>query len=200
MCNFAEKVIMNKLFTILVATALVGGMTSCGEKKKKTDVIIAHKPTAPAKVTTQKMSHDKQTRETTWVGSEYKVMVERTADTTRPALKIDDHTRYYDNKINVRILRQDGSEFFNRTFTKADFASCLDENTKEKGALLGIVFVKADNDQLDFAASVGSPDIASDEYVPMVLKISKMGKVSIALDTSLDTDGNEKASSEEDEA
>ncbi len=191
---------MNRLFTILVATALVGGMTSCSEKKKKTDVIITHKPTAPTKVTTQKMSHDKQTRETSWVGSEYKVVVERTADTAQPVLKIDDHTRYYDNKINVTILRQDGSEFFNRTFTKTDFASCLDKETTDKGALLGIVFVQAHNDQLEFAASVGSPDIASDEYVPLVLKISKMGKVSVALDTSLDTDGNEKASSEEDEA
>ena len=47
------------------------------------------------------------------------------------------------------------------------------------GALLGIVYVKAEGDYLYFAASVGSPDVTSDEYVPLVLKISRMGSISI---------------------
>lgn len=48
------------------------------------------------------------------------------------------------------------------------------------GALLGIVYVKAEGDYLYFAASVGSPDVTSDEYVPLVLKISRMGSISIS--------------------
>ena len=38
-----------------------------------------------------------------------------------------------------------------------------------------------------FAASVGSPDKMSDEYVPLVLTISRGGTVNIAKDTQLDT-------------
>ena len=64
------------------------------------------------------------------------------------------------------------------------------------GALLGIVFDKAEGDNLCFAASVGSPDITSDEYLPLVLKISRMGAVSISKDQVLDTEsGTESTSS-----
>lgn len=190
---------MDKLYSALVAVALTGALASCGEKKKKDNIIITHKTVTPAKVQTQKMSDATQSQEIPWVGATYTVEVKRTADTSVPVLQIDDHTRYYDNKITVRVLRADGSEFFNRTFKKQDFERCLDKATKEKGALLGIVFLEAKGDQLKFAASVGSPDIASDEYVPLVLKISKMGAVSISEDTSLDTGGDEKTSSDEDE-
>ena len=56
-----------------------------------------------------------------------------------------------------------------------------------KGALLGIVFDRAEGASLWFAASVGSPDKMSDEYVPLLLKISRGGGISIARDTQLDT-------------
>ena len=54
-------------------------------------------------------------------------------------------------------------------------------------ALLGIVFDKVEDGVLRFAASVGSPDKASDEYIPLVLKISRSGSVSISKDTQFDT-------------
>ena len=81
-------------------------------------------------------------------------------------------------RLPLTILRKDGSEFFSRTFTKSDFDSCIDDSYKDKGALLGIVFDRAEGDYLYFAASVGSPDKTSDEYIPMVLKLSKTGSVS----------------------
>ena len=49
----------------------------------------------------------------------------------------DDNTKYFDNKITVRILRKDGTEFFYRTFLKTDFTGYLDKNTQQNGALLG---------------------------------------------------------------
>ena len=45
----------------------------------------------------------------------------------------------------------------------------------------------AEGDNIVFAASVGSPDKMSDNYVPLVLKISRVGGVTIARDTKLDT-------------
>ena len=192
---------MNRIVPILFVAALAAMTTSCSEKKKS-DVIIAPKPEAPKPKKTQAMSGYEQARDVEWLGTTYKIIVKREADTSLPQAQGDDNTKYYDNKITVRILRKDGTEFFNRTFTKSDFSGYLDNDTKEKGALLGIVFVEAAGDNLTFAGSVGSPDITSDEYVPLVVKISRTGAVSIGKDTHLDTGGddeNEKTSSDEDE-
>jgi len=183
---------MKRINYIFLITLVLGMMVSCAEKKKS-NIIIAPKPVA--KVTnkpTQKMSEYEQARDVEWLGSIYKVIVKRTSDSELPIVKIDDTNKYYDNKISLRVLRKDGSEFFKRIFTKSDFTSYLDTHTKEQGALLGIVYVKAESDNLLFAASVGSPDVASDEYVPMVLKISRFGAVSITKDQLLDTDSGEE--------
>ena len=173
-------------------TALVAGMLCGCAEKKKSNIIIAPKPVAknPNKPT-QKMSNYEQAREIEWLGSTYKVVVKRECDPSLPIVQLDENNKYYDNKITVRILRKDGTEFFNRSFTKAAFDGYLDAHTQEQGALLGIVYVKAEGDNLCFAASVGSPDVTSDEYVPLVLKISRMGAVAISKDQLLDTDGDE---------
>ena len=76
--------------------------------------------------------------------------------------------------------------------------NCLDENTKKNGVLLGIVLDRADGDNLIFAASVGSPDVLSDEFIPMVLTVGRMGDVSIKRDTTMDT-SNDQEQQEEDE-
>ena len=183
---------INSILMLGLAACLV---TSCGEKKKS-NIIIAPKPVAQVKKATQKMSEYEQSRDIEWVGSTYKIVVKRTCDTSLPIIKVDENNKYYDNKIAVRILRKDGTEFFNRSFVKSDFEGYLDSHTKEAGALLGIVYVKAEGDYVYFAASVGSPDVTSDEYVPLVLKISRMGSVSISKDQLLDTDGDNKPSSD----
>ena len=90
----------------------------------------------------------------------------------------------------MKILRKDGTVFFNRTFSKADFINQIDASYKD-GALLGVVYDKCDGNNLYFAASVGSPDKSSDEYVPLKMTLSRTGGVSIARDTQLDTGSNE---------
>ena len=75
--------------------------------------------------------------------------------------------------------------------------------------MLGLVYVQAEGNNLVFAGSVGSPDVTSDEYVPLVVKISRMGAGSVGKDTKLDTGSDEedddntneqqKTSSDEDE-
>lgn len=185
-----------KRINYILMTALVAGMLCSCAEKKKSNIIIAPKPVAKNQnKPTQKMSNYEQARDIEWLGSTYKVVVKRECDTSLPILQLDENNKYYDNKITVRILRKDGTEFFNRSFTKAAFESYLDSHTKEAGALLGIVYVKAEGDNLCFAASVGSPDVTSDEYVPLVLKISRMGAVGISKDQLLDTDGDENDNS-----
>lgn len=173
---------------ILLSILAIGLMASCAEKKKS-KIIIAPKPVAQVtNKPTQEMSGYEQSRDVEWLGNHYKVVVKREADHELPIIQLDKTNKYYDNKITIRILRSDGTEFFNHTFTKAAFEGNLDKKTKSTGALLGIVFDKAEGNNLCFAASVGSPDITSDEYLPLVLKISRMGAVSISKDQVLDTD------------
>lgn len=187
-----------KRFDYIFLTILTAGLLTACAEKKKSDVIIAPKPAAKVKnKPVQKMGDYEQRKDVAWLGSTYQVCVKRQSDTGLPVVKNDGESRYYDNKITVRILRKDGSEFFNRTFTKTNFADFLDKHTQETGALLGIVYVKAEGDYLFFAASVGSPDVASDEYVPMVLQISRMGTVSISKDQLLDTGSDDSADKRE---
>ena len=134
----------------------------------------------------QKMGDYQQSREVEWLEKTYTVSVDFKADPELPLVK-DGKQRYYDNRIRLRILRPDGSEFLNREFTKADFLPYLDNTYGKEGALLGIVLDRAEGDNLLFAASVGSPDKSSDEYLPLVMKISRMGNVTILRDVQLDT-------------
>ena len=131
------------------------------------------------------MGDNTVSRKVGWVGGIYTVEVKRHADKSLAKASDGSH-EYYDNKISVRILRQNGSEFFNREFTKADFKAKVDDQYYKNGALLGIVFVRSEGPELVFAASVGNPDKSSDEYVPLVLKISKLGTVTITQDENLE--------------
>ena len=175
---------MKRIDYILIGLLAISSLTACTEKKKS-NIIIAPKQVAKVvNKATQKMSEYEQTREADWVGSHYKVVVKRSSDKELPVLQLDENTKYYDNRISFKVLRSD------------DFTSYIDKHTQDMGALLGIVYVKAEGDYLYFAASVGSPDVTSDEYVPLVLKISRMGSISISKDEKLDT--NASAEEEED--
>ncbi len=185
---------MNKtrLFTAITTIALATATfcVSCGHKPE-TENIIARKPQKTVKKEVMKVGDYSQNREVQWLGNTYQVIVERKADTSLAIVKDENGNRYYDNTITVDIKRNDGTSFFHRTFTKADFADCT-EDSEAGGALLGIVFDKAEGKTLRFAASVGSPDKMSDEYVPLVVSISNMGQVTIKKDTQLDTGSDQQ--------
>jgi len=186
---------MKRYLFILMAAATM--LTACQEKKQST-VIIAPKPEAPKPSGPVVMQDMNAQNDVEWIGKTYKVVVSRKVDRELPMVEVEPGKKAYDNRINLRILRPDGSEFFNRDFTKQAFASCLDEPTKKNGVLLGIVLDRADGDNLIFAASVGSPDVLSDEFIPMVLTVTRMGDVSIKRDTTMDT-SNGQEQEEEDE-
>ena len=177
---------MKQIATLMMAGILAGTFVSCKEKQPSNDIIITKPVEKPKPKTTQKIGDYAQTIEMPWVGATYKVAIERKADTTLSIVDDGEGNKYYDNRISVRIIRQDGSEFFNRTFSKQDFISYVDDIYKKNSALLGIVPDKAEGDYIVFAASVGSPDKNSDEYVPLVLKVSRFGDVKISKDTQMD--------------
>lgn len=176
----------NYLAIAFVAGCLTVGLVSCKEKKVQTDIITT-KPVVEKAKPTQVMGDYEQTVPVDWVGSTYQVVTRRAADKSLPVIDEGQGEKFYDNRITVRIVRKDGSEFFAKTFTKDDFASCVSASYRRNSALLGIVFDKAETDHLVFAASVGSPDQSSDDYVPLLLRISRYGDVSMSKDMQLDT-------------
>ena len=105
--------------------------------------------------------------------------------------------KFFDNRVKVRIIRKDGTDFFNKTFSKSNFLSYLSSSLGKNGALLGVVFDRAEGDYVYFAASIGSPDKSSDEYVPLIVRVSRFGDVYISKDTMLDT-GSDVESMDED--
>uniref|UniRef100_A0AB33J4P7 DUF4738 domain-containing protein n=2 Tax=unclassified Prevotella TaxID=2638335 RepID=A0AB33J4P7_9BACT len=188
---------MQRFLSFIISCTLIGGLTGCGKSKKSQD-IITHKPKVQVvNKKPQKIGDYQQTRDVEWLGATYKVLVVRQANQSLQQVDDGNGNRYYDNQITVKIIRKDGSEFFNRAFTKADFESYVDDIYKKNSALLGIVLDEAQGDKLRFAASVGSPDRMSDEYVPLVLVISRTGGVSISKDSQLDTgNGTQKTEDE----
>ena len=182
---------MEKKYLVLATAMCTILLTACKEKKN-TDTIIAPKPVKAVQRGPMDMQETKQEWDADWADKQYKILIVRTPDSGLPLAQDEAGQKYHDNTISVRILRADGSEFFAKTFTKTDFNQYLDDNTKKNGALLGIVFDKLENDHLRFAASVGSPDVLSDQYMPMVLTISRMGAVSIVKDNTLDAGGLEE--------
>lgn len=171
-----------------ITTLLLAALVGCGEKKQNSDIIVK-KPAAVAKKTIQRVGDYSQSMTFEWGGANYTVAVERKADATLPLIDDGSGNQYYDNCISVRIIRSDGSDFFNRKFTKQFFKDYVGQGY-QNGALLGIVFDRVEDGQLRFAASVGSPDKTSDEYVPMVMKISRQGDISVARSTELETNGD----------
>ena len=194
MIRIKMKEMKRYLFILMAAAAM---LTACQEKKEST-VIIAPKP-EPVKPSGPILMQDmKAENSVEWIGKTYKVIVNRKVDRELPMVEVEPGKKAYDNRISLTIVRPDGTEFFNKEYTKAAFMNCLDESTKKNGVLLGIVLDRADGDNLIFAASVGSPDVLSDEFIPMVLTVGRMGDVGIKRDTTMDT-SNDQEQQEEDE-
>lgn len=176
----------NLLGVCLVAFSLLT-VCSCKKEKNNTIIITEKKPLIIKDSQPHKMGDYKQSRTIDWVGNKYTVETQLTADNSLPLAK-DGIVRYYDNRITLRIVRSDGTDFLKKSFTKVFFKDYVDNIYYTDGALLGIVFVKAEGNHLVFAASVGNPDKSSDEYVPLVLKINNFGNVTVSKDTRLDTE------------
>lgn len=182
--------IVSKILVLSVTFLCALTLSSC-KKKTNNNIIIVKKPIVVKANKPQKTGDATAVNKATWLGASYKIETTIRADVSLP-LATDGVSEFYDNRVTVRILRSDGSEFFSRTFTKADFKPYVDNAYYKDGALLGIVFDKAQGSQLRFAASVGSPDKSSDEYVPLVLTVNNQGAVAISRDTEADATAPEE--------
>ena len=171
---------MKKLLSLMVLTALGAALVACGGKKKSDDIIAPKvekvKPSEPVK-----MQEYKDTNYVKWVeGRYYHLTVLRQPCDTLPMVKDETGQKFVDNLFQMTVTRTDGSVFFDRKFTKNSFNKYINEDYRNTGILEGIVFDKVDGDWLVFAASVAHPQ--TDEYIPLVIKLSRMGVLEISQD------------------
>ena len=174
--------IMKQVCFFAALTVVVLAFTACSEKKKSTDIITQRvetvKPQGP-----ERMQEYNDSRDVAWIGKQYKVNVHRQPGDSLPMVKDETGQKYVDNIISVSVMRADGSKFYSHQFTKADFLQYLDDDYSKTGILEGLVFDKADGDWLEFAASVSHPH--TDEYIPLVVRLSRMGQLTIQRDTQM---------------
>ncbi len=176
--EFENKNNMNKAIIYGLPLLLVG-VASCKDKPQS-NIIIAHKPVVVAKQHKPRAIGDVvRNNNISWVGGKYTVRITVKCDTSLP-LATDGVTSYYDNRVNISIIRSDGSSFFNHTFTKSDFKNHVDANYYEHGALIGIIFEKVEGDKLKFAASIGNPDRSIDDFASLDITINHLGGISIS--------------------
>ena len=168
----------------VLALTFVGLLaTSCGKKKQHDDIIVqeteAPQPQAPIR-----MQDYKDIKDVQWLGKQYQVEVTRTASDSLAMVKDETGQQFVDNRIVLKVIRQDGSVFCTKTFTKAAFNACLDDDYRKTGILEGFVFDKAEGNHLFFAASVCHPQ--TDEYIPMVVTLSNFAEVGISKDQQME--------------
>ena len=169
---------------------------SCAEKKKTND-IIAPKPVVQSPAPPAKMQNYSHSENVDWIGKTYKIVVNRVVDESSPVFSDETGSKYHDNKITLKVVRPDGTEFFKREFTKQSLSQCIDQSYLAKSTILGIVFDHVDGDNLVFAASVGSPDQLSDDFIPVTLTLSRTGSLSMKKGQDIGTSDNPNADDEE---
>lgn len=166
-----------KITTALAFLCMIA-CVACSEKKQSND-IIATKPVAKAPAGPVKMSEYSRTENVEWGGQTYKVTVKRSVIADAPLFADVSGKKYYENRLSLIIHRPDGSEFFNRDFTKSSFSDIVDDDYLKKSTALGLAFLDIRAGKLVFLASVGCPDELSDDYVPISLTITRDGSLSM---------------------
>ena len=174
---------MKQLLSVVLLASMVVVLAACGGKKKSEDIIapriVKVQPKEPIRM--QPYLDEKQV---SWIGKTYFVTVSRQPSDSLPMVKDETGQKFVDNVFRMTVSRKDGSVFFSRVFTKKALMQYLDDDFAKTGVFEGLVFDRAEGDYLFFGASVGHPQ--SDEYIPLVFQLSRMGDLSIKRDTQMD--------------
>ena len=183
-----------QLFVALLMVALM--ISSCGKKKESKDIIVPTveevKPKDPIS-----MQPYNQQQQVEWLDKHYQVFIDRVADDSLRMVEDETGQKFIDNRINLRVVRADGSVFFKQEFTKSSFDAQLDDDYRQTGILEGLVFDKVDGNNLVFAGSVSHPQ--TDEYIPLVVTVSNFGKLTIKRDELMDTYSTQAPQPQEDQ-
>ena len=183
-----HNTIMNKkiqlLFVLLAGVVL---LTACGEKKKNKDIIATRVVESTPKDPIRMQDYTDE-RDVQWIGKQYHVAIHRQPSDSLPMVQDEGGQQFVDNVFTLAVTRSDGSMFYTQKFTKKSVQQYLDDHYRKAGVFEGLVFDRAEDDYLILAGSVGLP--LTDEYIPLVIRLSRMGQLEISRDTQMDTTGD----------
>lgn len=178
--------------TTLLTVCAVAMLTACGngDKKQSSEIVaeqVEQQPKVEAPI--RQDSYDK-THEVQWMDKGYKVEIHRQPNDSLPMVTDEIGQKFVDNEVEVTVKRSDGTVFFSRTFTKASFDGCLDNDYRHTGILDGLVYDKANGSNLEFAGSVSHPQ--TDEYIPVRIVLSSSGSVTFRCDMEPNADDGDE--------
>lgn len=168
----------HSIYIGLLAFAVSLSFFSCKSEKKAEEDIIVEKIVAKPQQGAERMETDERNGSVTWIGgAEYSYSIVRAANDSLAT--VENHgVEYHDNAIRLAVYRADGTMFFQKTFTKSNFAPMLPQQFKEHGVLLGMNLDKAEGNSLRFIVSVGSPDDSNEEFYYVVMRLNNFGVTS----------------------
>lgn len=178
---------MKRIVVMTMAGAAACLLVGCGSKNESKD-IITQRVVRVAPKEPIKMQAYTDERKVQWIGKEYHVAIHREACDSLPMVKDEMGQKFVDNVFTLSVTRKDGSVFYSRRFTKRDISGYIDDDYRKTGIFEGLVFDKVDGDWLQFAGSVGHPQ--TDEYIPLVIRLSRMGDLAIRKDSQMDTNAD----------
>lgn len=176
--------------TTLLAFIVLASLTMGCSEKKKSDDVIARKIVKKAPAPPVYMQEYEQTKSVSVGGATMNITIVRQPDDSLTMVKDDTGQKFVDNRISLTVTNAQGSVIVKKTFTKNAFDQYLDDDYRGKGILEGLVFDCVEGNGIRLAASVSHPQ--TDEYIPLVVTVSKSGAISITRDTKLDTSSEEE--------
>lgn len=171
---------MRKLLTLLSITAVL--CLGCGPQKAKHSGYSEYEqPDTASKV--QRMSDYRYSADITDGDTRYSYVITRKANDSVPLIKGEGNELYADNYVKL-VIKKNGNDFFNKTFTKNSFRNFMDRKFHANAVLEGMAFDRIVPEGLRFASSVSYP--ATDMFLPFFIIVSRNGSVQIIKDESLD--------------
>ena len=177
---------MKRNFFLTLSFALIITTYSCGGNKETST------PITQEETKTERQEGPISDREWSYDyteildGHQYQISIHRHSNPNLPIIKDELGQEYYDNSIDLTILR-DGKKFYSKTFTKDAFWDFLSETDRKNSMLQGLAFDQPNSEGLLFGAQIGLPD--GDGGPAFIVTISKKGTMSITKDHNQDTQG-----------
>ncbi len=179
-----------KTIGILLLAGLTLGLAACkSEKKPQVEDIIAPTYEAPKLSPPIRLQESMTTNEFKLGGETVKYTIVRSANDSLPMVQDNIGQEFVDNTISLAVTKAGGESIFKRTFTKGDFNAHLTDEFRRSAILDGIAFDRVEKDTAFFGISVAIPQ--TDEYIPLMLALTKDGKTSLSLDTTPEADFDE---------
>ena len=172
---------MKQIYFLFVVLLVV--MTACGGKKEASvdaEQLMFQIDSVDHVTGLQRMQVSRIDQHIVSGGKKYNLFIERAPSDSLPSVK-SDLGIFADNRIIVRISRENGSRVFAKTFTKQSFSGFVSADHLRHFILEGVVFDEEktrEGKNIILAASVSYPQ--TDLYIPFSITITPEGKMSIS--------------------